>query len=150
MTLNERIVHDLKEAMKAREQTRLDVIRMLKSAVQMAAIEKGGATTVLDDTEVEAVIRKQVKQRRDSITGFEKGGRPELAAKEQTEMDILQAYLPKGLTPEELTAMIDATIREVGATTKAQLGAVMKALQSKLAGRADGKTVSQEVGKRLV
>lgn len=150
MTLNERIVHDLKEAMRAREQTRLDVIRMLKSAVQMAAIEKGGATTVLDDPEVEAVIRKQVKQRRDSIVGFEKGGRPELAAKEQAELEILQAYLPKGLTPEELAAMIDATIQEVGATTKAQLGAVMKALQPKLLGRADGKTVSLEVGKRLV
>ncbi len=149
MTLNERIVHDLKEAMKAREQTRLDVIRMLKSAVQMAAIEKGGATAVLDDAEVEAVIRKQVKQRRDSIASFEKGGRPELAAKEQTELEILQAYLPKGLTSEELAAMIDATIQEVGATTKAQLGLVMKALQPKLAGRADGKTVSQEVGKRL-
>ena len=149
MTLNERIVHDLKEAMKAREQSRLDVIRMLKSAVQMAAIEKGGTTTVLDDAEVETVIRKQVKQRRDSIAGFEKGGRPELAAKEQAELEVLQAYLPKGLTPEELAAMIDATIQEVGATTKAQLGAVMKALQPKLAGRADGKTVSQEVGKRL-
>ena len=149
MTLNERIVHDLKEAMRAREQSRLDVIRMLKSAVQMAAIEKGGATTVLDDAEVEAVIRKQVKQRRDSIIGFEKGGRPELAAKEKAELEVLQAYLPKELTSEELTAMIDETIKETGAMTKAQLGAVMKALQPKLAGRADGKTVSQEVGKRL-
>lgn len=149
MTLNERIVHDLKEAMKARQQGRLDVIRMLKSAVQMAAIEKGGATAVLDDAEVEVVIRKQVKQRRDSIAGFEKGGRPELAAKEQSELEVLQAYLPKELTAEQLAAMIDETIKETGATTKAQFGAVMKALQPKLAGRADGKTVSQEVGKRL-
>ena len=99
MTLNERIAADLKEAMKAREQSRLDVIRMLKSAIQMAAIEKGGATAVLDDPEVEAVIRKQVKQRRDSIVGFEKGGRPELAAKEKSELEVLQAYLPKELTP---------------------------------------------------
>ena len=149
MTLNERIAADLKEAMKAREQSRLDVIRMLKSAIQMAAIEKGGATAVLDDPEVEVVIRKQVKQRRDSIVGFEKGGRPELAAKEKSELEVLQGYLPKELTPEELGAMIDETIKEVGATTKAQLGSVMKALQPKLAGRADGKTVSQEVGKRL-
>jgi uncharacterized protein YqeY len=149
MTLNERITADLKEAMKAREQSRLDVIRMLKSAIQMAAIEKGGTTAVLDDTEAEAVIRKQVKQRRDSIAGFEKGGRPELAAKERSELEVLQAYLPKELTPAELGAMIDETIREVGATTKGQLGSVMKALQPKLAGRADGKTVSQEVGKRL-
>lgn len=149
MTLNERIAADLKEAMKARDQARLDVIRMLKSAVQMATIEKGGATAVLDDAEVEAVIRKQVKQRRDSIAGFEKGARPDLAAKEKSEVEVLQTYLPKELTPDELAAMIDATIREVGATTKAQLGAVMKALQPKLAGRADGKTVSMEVGKRL-
>ena len=149
MTLNERIASDLKEAMKARDQARLDVVRMLKSAVQMAAIEKGGASAVLDDAEVEAVIRKQVKQRRDSIAGFEKGGRPDLAAKEKSEVEVLQTYLPKELTPDELAAMIDATIKEVGATTKAQLGAVMKALQPKIAGRADGKTVSMEVGKRL-
>ena len=149
MTLNERIASDLKEAMKARDQARLDVVRMLKSAVQMAAIEKGGASAVLDDAEVEAVIRKQVKQRRDSIAGFEKGGRPDLASKEKSEVEVLQTYLPKELTPDELAAMIDATIKEVGATTKAQLGAVMKALQPKLAGRADGKTLSMEVGKRL-
>jgi uncharacterized protein YqeY len=149
MSLNERIAADLKEAMKSRDQARLDVIRMLKSAIQMAAIEKGGATAVLNDSEVEAVIRRQVKQRRDSIAGFEKGNRTDLASKEKSELELLQTYLPKELTSEELGAMIDATIKEVGATTKAQLGSVMKALQPKLAGRADGKTVSQEVGKRL-
>ena len=149
MSLNERIAADLKEAMKSRDQARLDVIRMLKSAIQMAAIEKGGATAVLNDNEVEAVIRRQVKQRRDSIAGFEKGNRTDLASKEKSELELLQTYLPKELTSEELGAMIDATIKEVGATNKAQLGSVMKALQPKLAGRADGKTVSQEVGKRL-
>ena len=149
MSLNERIAADLKEAMKSRDQARLDVIRMLKSAIQMAAIEKGGATAVLNDSEVEAVIRRQVKQRRDSIAGFEKGNRTDLASKEKSELELLQTYLPKELTSEELGAMIDATIKEVGATNKAQLGSVMKALQPKLAGRADGKTVSQEVGKRL-
>ena len=149
MSLNERIAADLKEAMKSRDQARLDVIRMLKSAIQMAAIEKGGATAVLNDSEVEAVIRRQVKQRRDSIAGFEKGNRTDLASKEKSELELLQTYLPKELTSEEPGAMIDATIKEVGATNKAQLGSVMKALQPKLARRADGKTVSQEVGKRL-
>src|SRR5262249_13815845 len=132
MTLNERIAADLKEAMKARDQARLDVVRMLKSAVQMAAIEKGGASAGLNDAEVEAVIRKQVKQRRDFIAGFEKGGRSDLAAKEQAEVAMLQGYLPKELTAEELASMIDTTIQEVGATSKAQLGAVMKALQPKI------------------
>ncbi len=149
MTLSDRIDQDLKEAMKARQMERLNVIRMLKSAVKMAALEKGGQEGRLDDAEAETVVRKQVKQRRDSIESFEKGGRPELAATEKAELAVLQEYLPKELTPEELGAMIDATIAEVGATSKAQLGAVMKALQPKLAGRADGRTVSAEVGKRL-
>lgn len=149
MDLNERIAHDLKEAMKAREMDRLNTIRMLKSAVKMAAIEKGGAEGVLNDAEIEAVVRKQVKQRRDAVDGFEKGGRPELAAKEKQEIEVLGAYLPKELSDEELGALIDAAIAEVGATGKAQLGAVMKAVQPKVAGRADGRRVSAEVGKRL-
>ncbi|MBS0661522.1 MAG: GatB/YqeY domain-containing protein [Verrucomicrobia bacterium] len=149
MSLNDRIANDLKEAMKAREMDRLNTIRMLKSAVKMAAIEKGGADAVLTDAEIEAVVRKQVKQRRDAVDGFEKGGRPELAAKEKQEIEVLGAYLPKELTDAELGALIDAAIAEVGATGKAQLGAVMKAVQPKVAGRADGKRVSAEVGRRL-
>lgn len=149
MSLNARIEADLKEAMKAREMDRLNTIRMLKSAVKMAAIEKGGASAVLEDAEVEAVVRKQVKQRRDSVDGFEKGGRPELAAKERAEIEVLSAYLPKELTDAELGALIDAAIAEVGATSKAQLGAVMKAAQPKVAGRAEGKRVSAMVGSKL-
>lgn len=147
--LNARIDADLKEAMKAREMDRLNTIRMLKSAVKMAAIEKGGAGATLDDAEVEAVLRKQVKQRRDSVDGFEKGGRPELAAKERAEIEVLAAYLPKELSDEELGALVAAAIAEVGATGKAQLGAVMKAVQPKVAGRAEGRRVSAEVAKRL-
>lgn len=149
MKFQEQVDHDLKEAMKARETDRLAVLRMLKSALKNAAIEKGGADAVLDDSEAMAVIRKQVKQRQDSVESFEKGGRPELAAKEKAEIEILSAYLPKQLSAEELTALVKAAIAEAGATSKAQMGAVMKIAQAKAAGRVDGKTLSQEVQKHL-
>ena len=149
MTLSDRFNQDLISAMKARDAARLDVLRMLKSAVKMAAIEQGGAGATHADTETEAVIRRQMKQRRDSIEGFEKGGRPEFAAKEKAEMEILQGYLPAALSDEELAALIDETMRETGATSKAQFGAVMKALSPKIAGRADMKQVSAAVGQRL-
>ena len=148
MTLPERIDADLKDAMRAKEATRLGVLRMLKSALKYAAIEKSGESQ-LDDAAASQVIRKQVKQRQDSIESFEKGGRPELAAKEKEELEILNAYLPKGLSADELAALVRETIAEVGATSKAQMGAVMKALQAKVAGRADRKTLSQEVQKQL-
>jgi hypothetical protein len=149
MTFQERIDHDLKEAMKARLADKLAVLRMLKSALKNAAIEKGGAAAVLDDAEATAVVRKQVKQRQDSVEGFEKGGRPELAAKEKTEIDVLNAYLPQQLSADDLTALVKAAIAESGATSKAQMGAVMKIAQAKAAGRADGRALSQEVQKLL-
>ena len=149
MTLQERIDSDLKDAMRAKDAARLGVLRMLKSALKYSAIEKAGAESQLDDAEAAQVIRKQVKQRQDSIESFEKGGRPELAAKEKDELAILTAYLPQGLSAEELEKIVRETIAEVGATSKAQMGAVMKALQGKVAGRADGKTLSQEVQKQL-
>ena len=149
MTLPERIDSDLKEAMKAKDTARLGVLRMLKSALKYSAIEKSGTEGRLDDTAATQVIRKQVKQRQDSIESFEKGGRPELAAKEKEELAILQSYLPQSLSPDELAKIVSETIREVGATSKAQMGVVMKALQTKVAGRADGKTLSQEVQRQL-
>jgi uncharacterized protein YqeY len=149
MTLQERIDSDLKDAMRAKDSARLGVLRMLKSALKYSAIEKSGADAQLEDAESAQVIRKQVKQRQDSIESFEKGGRPELAAKEKDELAILQAYLPKGLNADELTKIVRETISEVGATSRAQMGAVMKALQEKVAGRADGKTLSQEVQRQL-
>ena len=148
MTLNERIDSDLKDAMRAKNAARLGVLRMLKSALKYGAIEKS-AEAGLDDATAVQVIRKQVKQRQDSIESFEKGGRPELAAKEKEELEILNAYLPKGLEPEELSGLVREAIAEVGATSKAQMGAVMKALQARVAGRADGKTLSQEVARQL-
>jgi uncharacterized protein len=149
MILPERIDSDLRDAMRAKEATRLSVLRMLKAALKNAAIEKGGADAQLNDAESVQVVRKQVKQRQDSIESFEKGGRAELAAKEKEELSILQSYLPQAMSAEELSRMVRETIAEVGATSKAQMGAVMKALQAKVAGRADGKALSGEVQKQL-
>jgi uncharacterized protein YqeY len=127
----------------------LGVLRMLKSALKNAAIEKHGVGGQLDETEAMAVVRKQAKQRQDSIDSFVKGNRPELAAKEKEEMEILGEYLPKQLGPEEITKLVAEAIAESGATAKAQMGAVMKIVQGKAAGRADGKVLSQEVQRQL-
>ena len=149
MTLQERVDSDLKEAMRAKDTRKLGVLRMLKSALKYAAIAKSGAETKLSDAEAAQVLRKQVKQRQDSIESFEKGGRAELAAKEKEELLILDAYLPQAMSSDELAKVVRETIAETGATSKAQMGGVMKALQVKVAGRADGKTLSQEVQKQL-
>jgi len=149
MTFQERLDSDLKEAMRAKDATTLGVLRMLKSALKYTAIEKSGAEAELSDAEAAQVIRKQAKQRQDSIESFEKGGRAELAAKEKKELSILNAYLPQAMNADELSKVVRETIAEVGATSKAQMGAVMKALQAKVAGRADGKTLSQEVTRQL-
>ena len=135
--------------MRAKATTRLGVLRMLKSALKYAAIEKSGPDEAMSDAEAIQVIRKQVKQRQDSIESFEKGGRPELAAKEKEELAVLNSYLPQQMGNEELAAVVRDTILELKAASKAQMGAVMKALQAKIGGRVDGKTLSQEVQRQL-
>ncbi len=149
MTLHERIDSDLKDAMRAKNAGRLNVLRMLKSALKYSAIEKSAAEGQLEEADAVQVIRKQVKQRQDSIESFEKGGRAELAAKEKEELAILNAYLPKTIEGEELVKVVREAIAEVGATSRKEMGAVMKALQTRLAGRVDGKTLSQEVQRQL-
>ena len=149
MNLSERVDLELKAAMREKNATKLGVLRMLKAALTNATIEKAGADSTLTDAEAIQVIRKQVKQRQDSIESFEKGGRPELAAKEKEELSILQSYLPQAMSADEISKVVRETIAEAGASSKAQMGAVMKALQAKVAGRADGKTLSAEVQKQL-
>jgi uncharacterized protein len=149
MTLQSQVDNDIKDAMRARETVRLNALRMLKAAMKNAAIEKGGAESVLEDAEAAAVIRKQIKQRQDAIEGFEKGGRTELAAGERAEIEILSAYLPQALTPEQVVELVKEAIAEAGATSKQQMGAVMKIATAKAAGRADGKTLSMAVQKLL-
>src|SRR3954454_12780032 len=149
MDFQTRIDNDLKDAMKAREAERLGVLRMLKSALKMASIEQGGAEARLDDAAALAVVRKELKKRQDSIEGFEKGNRPDLAAKEKAEAEILQGYLPQPFTPDEINALVAAAITEAGATSKAQMGAVMKVATERTAGRADGKALSAAVAAQL-
>ena len=149
MTIQEEIDADLKDAMRSKDAERLSVLRMVKSALTNAAIEKRLVTGGLADSEAVGVIRKQVKQRRDSIESFEKGGRPELAAKERKEIEFLAEYLPRPLEEDEINQLVKDAIAEVGATSKAQMGAVMKIVTEKAEGRVEGKNLSQAVQKAL-
>ncbi len=150
MTISEQLDQDIKDAMRARHADRLGVLRMLKAALKNVAIaQHGPGERSLGDADAQVVVRKQVKQRQDSIESFTQGGRPEQAAKEQAEIEVLQTYLPKQLSAEELDALVVEAVAETGATGKAQMGAVMKALAPKVAGRADGRALSQAVQRRL-
>ena len=149
MSLLSQLDNDIKDAMRARAADRLLVLRGLKSAMKATAMEKGIADEAVDDAMAMAIIRKELKKRQDSIESFEKGGRADLVAKERSEAEVLSAYLPKALSQEEIEALVRAVIAELGATSKAQMGAVMKAAGERAAGRADGCTLSAVVGKLL-
>ncbi|MFM8229649.1 MAG: GatB/YqeY domain-containing protein [Chthoniobacterales bacterium] len=150
MSLTAKIDQDIKEAMKARQADRLGGLRMLKSSLKYAVIEKGAASEAdLADTDVITVIRKRIKQCQDAVEGFVKGGREEQAAKEKAEIALLEAYLPAALSADELAAIVRDAIAETGATGKAQMGAVMKVVMAKAGGRTDGKAVNAEVQKQL-
>jgi uncharacterized protein YqeY len=149
MSLAAKIDSDLKAAMIAKDAENLSVLRMLKSAVKYAAIEKGGADSVPTDLEVIAVVRKEAKKREDSIASYTQASRPDLADKEKKELDFLKTLLPAQMTPEKMEQLVRDAIAEVGATSKAQMGSVMKAAQVKAAGQADGKTLSQIVQRLL-
>jgi len=148
MTLTKQIDDDLKQAMRDKDSVKLGVLRLLKSALRYAAIDKGQEESLPDDEAIQ-VIRKEVKKRQDSIEGYQKAGREELAAKEKAEQDILETYLPKALTMLELQDLVAAAISEAGATSKSEMGKVMKIAQEKSAGRADGKSLSKEVMRQL-
>ncbi|MGV3773264.1 MAG: GatB/YqeY domain-containing protein [Verrucomicrobiales bacterium] len=147
MTMQEKLGQEIKAAMLAKDADRLGALRMLKSALGYVQMEK--KVESLSDAEVVSVVQKEVKKRRDSVDQFEKGGRPELAAKELQEIKVLEIFLPKQLSPEELEQVVRATITELGATSKKDMGSVVKAVQAKVAGQADGKTVSGLVSKLL-
>ena len=140
---------DMKTAMKAKDKLALTTIRALRSAIKNSAIEQGGADAVLDDTAIISIIRKQVKQRIDSIEQFTTAGRPKLAENEQAEITVLEKYLPQAMTAEQIDAAVAEVIAETGATSRADMGKVMGLLQQKTAGRADGKILSQAVMKAL-
>lgn len=144
--LRDKIGEDMREAMKARDASRVSTLRMLMTAVKNAEIDRGHA---LDDDEVIEVASKEAKRRKESIEAFKGGGRDDLAAKEAAELVVLEAYLPAGLSEDELARLVDETIAETGASEPKQMGEVMKVLMPKVRGRADGAAVSAMVKQRL-
>jgi uncharacterized protein YqeY len=147
MSLQDRLNQQIKEAMLARDAGTLGALRMLKSAIGYIQIEK--KVDSLPDAEFVTVVQKEIKKRRDSIEQYEKGGRPELAAREKEEISVLETFLPQPLSAEDLEKLIREAIAEAGATSKKDMGSVIKAVQAKAGGRADGKTISQVVGRLL-
>lgn len=147
MTLQERLSQEIKSAMQARDADRLGTLRLLKSAIGYTQIER--KTENLPDADFVSVVQKEIKKRRDAIEQFEKGGRPELAEKERKEIAVLETFLPQPFSAEELEQLIKGTIQELGAISKKEMGPVIKAVQAKAAGRADGKTISAVVGRLL-
>jgi len=147
MTLSEQIQKDIVAAMKSKAETRLSVLRMVKSAVQLKEVEK---MRPLDAAESIQLLQTLVKQRKESIDQFAKGGRQDLVDKETSELKILESYLPAGASEAEMDAAINKAIRETGATSIKQMGAVVKAAKDALAGKAvDGKTLSDRVREHL-
>ena len=149
MTISERITQDITAAMKAREEHRLSTLRMVKSAIKNKEIDKRAA---LDDQEAMAVLNTLIKQRKDSVEQFTKGGRQELADKEAAEIVIIEGYLPKAAGAEEITSVVRGAISEMGSPTMKDMGTVMKNAMAKFAAagtRVDGKVVSETVKKLL-
>ncbi len=148
-TINDQITAGMKDAMRAKDSVALGALRALKTALQNARIAKGSTTAELSPAEEQAVIRKQLKQREDAITMYTQAGRPELAEKEQAEIKLLAAFLPAEMGEDEVKAILEAVVAELGASTKKDMGRVMKEMQARTEGRAPGKLLSQLVSARL-
>lgn len=147
MTLREQIISDMTSSMKAQDAPRTSTLRMVKAAMMNRQIEKGGE---LDDGEMTKLLNSLVKQRRDSVEQYEKGGRQDLADKEKAEIQVIEAYLPQAASPEEIEAAVAAAIAESGASSMKDMGKVMKSVQVALAGKnADGRMVSEIVKSKL-
>ncbi len=146
MALKERLEADQKTAMKERDAVKLSVVRLLKSAIKYREIE---FAKTLDDGEVVGVIASEIKRRRDSVEQYRAGNRPDLADREEAEIRVLQGWLPAQLALDELRAKVDEVVGRLGASSPRDMGAVMKALQPEVQGRAEGKTVAELVKARL-
>jgi uncharacterized protein YqeY len=147
MSLRDRLSEDLKIAMKSKDQLRMDVIRMIKAAVLNKEVE---LKKDLDDAEMSRIMTTLIKQRREAAEQFDKGNRLDLAAKERQEITIIEGYLPKAASSEEVARTVEAVIKETGAASIKDMGQVMKAVMARLAGQTvDGKTVSDLVKSRL-
>lgn len=147
MSLRQQVITDLTAAMKAKDAERTSTLRMVKAAVMNREIEKGGELT---DDEMAKTMQSLVKQRRDSVEQYEKAGREELAVKERAEIEVIESYLPRAASREEIEQAVAEAVAETGATSAREMGAVMKAAQARLAGRnADGRTISEIVKAKL-
>ena len=146
MSLQQKIIDDIKVAMKTKEANRLGLLRMLNASLKNKAIEKG-KDAILSDEEAMQVLNKEAKKRKEAIDLFEKGGRPELAAKEKNELTLIEGYLPKQMSKEETQAMVEKVL--AGLADKSNAGLVMKAVMQELKGKADGKLISEIVKEKL-
>jgi uncharacterized protein YqeY len=146
MSLKDRITEDMKNAMRAKETERLGTIRMITAAIKQREVDE---RITLDDAQVLAVVEKMIKTRKESVVQFQQGGREDLVAKEQKEIDLLQAYMPAQLSDAELDALIAQSIAEAGATSIKEMGQAMAILKQKAAGRADMSAVSAKLKARL-
>lgn len=146
-TIRERLDADLKDAMRAKDEVKLTTIRAIKSAIKYKEVE--GEAKVLDDAGILNVLTTQVKQRRDAVAEYQKANRADLAAKEEKEIVVIQAYLPAQLSAEQLAAEVAKAIAEAGAKSVKDLGAVMKVVTPRLKGQAEGKAISEEVKTQL-
>jgi len=147
MSLKDQIISDMTAAMKAKDATRTSTLRLVKAAIVNREKDKGAQ---LDDEEVTKLLRSQVKQRRDSVEHYQKGGRPELVEKETAEIAVIESYLPQAASAEEIEGAVADAIAETGAASIKDMGAVMKAVMLRLAGKnADGRTVSETVKQKL-
>jgi uncharacterized protein YqeY len=146
MSLSERLNDDMKQAMKNQDKFKLSVIRMIRSAIKNVEID---LKKTLDDNEVLDILNREIKQRKDSLQEFEKADRDDLAESVRKEIEVIAVYMPQQLTEEEIHAIVQQTIQETGASSKAELGKLMSALMPKVKGRADGRLVNQLVQQLL-
>ncbi len=146
MALMEKIMQDMKEAMKAKEKERLSTIRMLVSEIKKRQIDSGKE---FDDNDILGVIKSMVKSREDSVKAYKEGGREDLAEKEEREVEVLKSYLPKQLSEEEIAKIVEEAIKESGAQTVRDMGKVMKIVMGKYGSQVDGKTVNKIVKEKL-
>ncbi|GGN96780.1 GatB/YqeY domain-containing protein [Saccharibacillus kuerlensis] len=146
MNLSERLNEDMKQAMRSKDKFKLSTIRMIRATIKNQEID---LKRTLDDAEVLEILSREIKQRKDALQEFEKAGREDLAETLRAEIDIVAEYLPAQLSEEEVKAIVQQTIQETGASSKADMGKVMAALMPKVKGRADGKLVNQVVQQNL-
>jgi len=146
MSLKDRIQQDVKDAMRARDKVRLAAIRLITAAIKQREVDE---RIELNDEQVLGVLDRMCKQRRESISQFEKAGRDDLIARERSELDIIQAYMPKPLDDDEIAALIDAAMADTGASSIKDMGKVMGQLKPRLQGRADMSAVSAMIKSRL-